>query len=368
MKVLLTTIVDNVNFGTYLQAYATAKLLKDRGCEVDILNYIRPHLENRNMLKKARSKGITSYLKGIIHVRLHAYMRHNLKKFLLDKVNVTEEFTNWEEFRSSLYGYDLYLVGSDQVWNSTHNHGVDGVFFFEGVTGRKASYASSVGIESFPKEDYTKIKTLLGEFDKISVRESFGVEALKSLGFENVSQVIDPTLMLNRDDWGKIYPKKFKKKEPFLLVYSVEVNRDDETIKIAKKIAQERGLKVYLVSPYIKFKSKLNVDQVFSLADTDTFLSLFAEADYAVVSSFHGTAFAINFCCQFVTVSPERFSTRVQSILKLLNLENRYVKSIEDIPSSDIDYKTIGMKLNENRLSSARILDDILNNEHENRK
>ena len=368
MKVLLTTIVDNVNFGTYLQAYATAKLLKDRGCDVDVLNYIRPHLENRYMLKKARINGVASYLKGIIHVRLQSYMRHNLKKFLLNKVNVTEEFTNWEEFRSSLSGYDLYLVGSDQVWNSTHNHGIDGVFFFEGVTGRKASYAASVGIESFPEEDHTKIKRLLGEFEKLSVRESFGVDALKSLGFANVSQVIDPTLMLSGEEWRKICGKRFKKREPYLLVYSVEVNRDNETIKIAKKIAQERGLKVYLISPYIKFKSKLNVDKVFSLADTDTFLSFFAEADYAVVSSFHGTAFAINFGCQFVTVSPERFSTRVQSILKLLNLENRYVKSVEDIPSSDIDYKTVGMKLNENRLSSARILDDILNNKHENRK
>lgn len=361
MKVLLTTIVDNVNYGTYLQGYATVKILQDRGCEVDVLNYTRPHLNRKNMLAKAKSNGLKSYLRGMVTVGLDAYMKYNLKKFLFRKAHTTIGFTDWTKFRETLPKYDLYLVGSDQVWNSTHNHGIDGVFFYEGVNGRKASYASSVGIESFPQEQYAQIKQLLGEFSQISVRESFGVEALKSLGFENVSQVLDPTLMLTGDEWRKVCGKRFKKTEPFLLVYSVEVNRDKETIEIARKIAKERGLKVYLISPYVKFNSKLNVDKLFSMADTDTFLALFSEADYAVVSSFHGTAFAINFGCQFVTVSPERFSTRVQSILKLLKLEDRYVKTIDDVPHSDIDYSEVNKILDANRLEASKVIDNIIN-------
>lgn len=364
MKVLLATIVDNVNYGTYLQAYATVKLLRDRGCEVDVLNYIRPHLNRRNMLAKAKSRGWLSYLRGHVNVWLDAYMKENLKKFLMEKVRSTEEFTDWTEFREKLPPYDLFLVGSDQVWNTSHNHGVDGVFFYDGVSGKKASYASSVGIESFPKEEYAKVKNLLGDFSAISVRESFGVEALNALGFESVAQVLDPTLMLTCDDWERICRKKYKKTEPFLLVYSVEVNRDKETIKIAKSIAKARGLKVYLVSPYVKFNSKLSVDKVFSLADTDTFLALFSEADYAVVSSFHGTAFAINFGCQFVTVSPERFSTRVVSLLKLLNLEDRYVKTSSELPSNDINYENVNLILKQERDSSALIIDEIVGFRH----
>ena len=65
------------------------------------------------------------------------------------------------------------------------------------------------------------------------------------------------------------------------------MNKDNETIAIARKIAKDRGLKLYLISPYVKFNSKLKVDKLFSLADTDTFLALFQEADYAVVSSEH---------------------------------------------------------------------------------
>ncbi len=360
MKVLLTTIVDNVNYGTYLQAYATVKLLKDRGCDVDVLNYIRPHLTPKHMLSKSKGRGLASYLRSLISIAMDGYMKQNLKKFLLNKSAITPPFSNWITYKNTLPPYDLYMVGSDQVWNTEHNHGVDGVFFFEGISGKKVAYASSVGIESFQKEDYSKIQTLLSDFSKISVRESFGVEALKNLGIDNVSQVLDPTLMLSKEDWKKIGKKTFRKTEPFLLVYSVEVNKDNETIAIARKIAKDRGLKLYLISPYVKFNSKLKVDKLFSLADTDTFLSLFQEADYAVVSSFHGTAFAINFGCQFVTIAPERFSTRVQSILKLLNIENRYIQNINDLPKSDIEYAQVHILLNYYRNESEKELNNLL--------
>lgn len=360
MKVLLTTIVDNVNYGTYLQAYATVKLLEDRGCKVDVLNYIRPHLTHKYMLSKSKERGLVSYIHGLISVALDGYMKQNLKKFLLDKAATTPLFSNWVIYQNSLPAYDLYMVGSDQVWNTEHNHGVDGVFFFEGISGKKVAYASSVGIESFQKEDYSKIQTLLSDFSKISVRESFGVEALKNLGIDNATQVLDPTLMLSKDDWKKIGRKTFRKTDPFLLVYSVEVNKDNETIAIARKIAKDRGLKLYLISPYVKFNSKLKVDKLFSLADTDTFLALFQEADYAVVSSFHGTAFAINFGCQFVTVAPERFSTRVQSILKLLDIEDRYIQNTNDIPPIDIDYSKVNNLLGYHRTVSETVLDSLI--------
>lgn len=360
MKILLTTIIDNVNYGTYLQAYATVKLLEDRGCEVCVLNYIRPHLTHGHMLTMAKAGGLKSYLRGLVRVILDKYMKQNLKKFILSKAHITRSFTDWQSFRKSLTKYDLYMVGSDQVWNTIHNHGVDRVFFFEGINGKKVAYASSIGIESFQKQDQSKIRNLLADFSKITVRESFGISALNYLGIENVTQVLDPTLMLTKKDWQIINKKKFNKTEPYLLIYSVEKKRDNDTIEIARKIASKRGLKIYLISPYVKFRSKLNVDRVFSLADTNTFLSLFLGADYAVVNSFHGTAFAVNFGCQFVTVAPERFSTRVESLLKLLHLESRYISNIEEIPNEEIDYIEVSKKLNEQRELSGTTLDKLL--------
>lgn len=312
------------------------------------------------MLAKAKSEGFKCYIKTLLIVSLDKYMKGNLKKFLTSKAHLTDEFTNWDAFRTTLPKYDLYLAGSDQVWNSTHNHGIDEVFFYGGIDGTKKSFATSIGIESFPETEHPRIKELLSGFSSISVRESFGVEALASLGIDNVSQVLDPTLLLTGDEWKKICGKRFVKTEPFLLIYSVENGREQAVIDIARKIAKERGLKIYMISPYIKFNSKIKVDRLFSLADTDAFLALFSQADYAVVSSFHGTAFAINFNCQFVTVSPERFSTRVQSILKLLDLEERYVMNVNEIPTTEIDYDIVNRMLEINRYKSIEALSNLI--------
>lgn len=360
MRILLSTIIDNINYGTYLQAFATAYLLRKKGHQVDILNYIRPHLTAKVMFSNARKHGIVSMLKAPVMIGLDAIMKRNLKRFLSTRVHLTAPFTDWIAFKKKIGGYDLYLTGSDQVWNTTHNHGIDEVYFWGGIAGKKCSYAASVGIESFPEQEQESIKKLLAEYSFISVRESFGIDALRQLDIPDATQVLDPTLMLDSKEWKNVTKCRFRKEEPYLLVYSVEVNKDREVLNIARKIANERGLKIYVVSPYLKFNSRLKVDKVFSMADTDTFLALFHNADYAVVSSFHGTAFAINFNRQFVTVAPERFSTRVQSILSLLNLSDRYVSNAESIPTVEIDYNRVNSRLDEERKRSAETLKKLL--------
>lgn len=356
MKVLVTTIVDNVNYGTYLQAYATVKLLRDRGCDVEVLNYTRPHLTHRAMLKSAAKGGVVALVRGFVAVIFDAAEKWNLRRFLTGRVKMTESFSDWKSFRSRLGRYDLYLVGSDQVWNTVHNKGIDGTFFFEGIEGLKESYASSIGTDSFDNKDRDSLTHLLSGFSKLTVRESFGVDTLRQLGFGDVEQVLDPTLMLTGDDWRGVCGNKFTKTEPYLLIYSVEVSKDLQTIEMARKIADERHLRLYLVSPYVKFKSRLNVDKVFAPADTEMFLSLFANADYAVVSSFHGTAFAVNFNCQFVTVAPERFSSRVLSLLKLLGLDSRYISNADEIPAGEIDYVRVNEILDCERAKAKAVI------------
>lgn len=361
MKILLTTIVDNINYGTYLQSYATVKLLNDFGHNVDVLNYIRPHLSNLNIFKDSLNGNFFKIIISLINACLHSLMRRNLKRFLTHRANLTSKFNNWDKFRQKLEQYDLYLTGSDQVWNTIHNHGIDSTYFFGGINGKKCSYAASIGMDSYPDSDISAIKQFLDSYSMISVRECFGIDALKNIGInKDIVQVIDPTLMLNSNDWDSSIKSKFHKKEPYLLVYSVEVKRDKEVIEIARHIANKRNLKVYLVSPYVKFRSKINVDRVFSLAKTETFLSLFSQADFAVVSSFHGTAFAINYNCQFVTVSPDRFSSRVESLLNLLNLNNRYIHNVGEIPNTEIDYNSVNNILALERQRSSDILSQIL--------
>ncbi|MFR8837562.1 polysaccharide pyruvyl transferase family protein [Bacteroides nordii] len=366
MKIILTTIVDNINFGTYLQAYATVRKLEERGHQITVLNYIRPYLTGKNYalayLNDKSKSIIIRYLYCIGYMSLNRYMTWQVKRFLQSHSNMTKKYYDAETIKKQLPPYDLYLTGSDQVWNSAHNFGIDTIFFWKGIKGKKASYAASIGLESFPEDQRYEIKKLLSEYEKISVRESFGIKALNQLGLINVQQVLDPTLLLNKEEWKSIAVKsKFHKCESYLLIYSVELNRTSAVINIAQKIAAERNLKLYMVCPTFKFKKKINVDRVFNLASVETFLSLFSQADYIVASSFHGTAFAINFNRQFVTVSPERFSTRVNSLLELLQLKNRYIKDESEIPIENIEYKFINKKLNEERMASEAFITDITN-------
>lgn len=359
-KVLLTTIVDNINYGTYLQAYATVKKLTDMGCSVEVLDYLRPHLTKSAMIKKSFGCGTKRAVTALPGIILDSLMKRNVKRFLTSRVKMSRRFSDWNKMLHTLSDFDLYITGSDQVWNSTHNHGIEEVFFFKGIDGVKKSYAASVGLESFPEEQQQQLKELLERYQTITVRESFGVKALEKIGIKRAVQVLDPTFLLTGAEWRAESRAQFKKTEPYLLVYSVEVGRDRETLEIARKIANEHSLKVYLISPYIKFNSRLKVDKLFSMADTEMFLTLFSQADYAVVSSFHGTAFAINFNIQFVTVSPDRFSSRVQSLLQLLNLRDRYITGIADIPPTDFDYHPVNEILNHEREKSLSILKDLI--------
>lgn len=364
MRILLTTIVDNINFGTYLQAYATVRKLEERGHSVDVLNYIRPYLSGkvyaRNCLKDHSRNVFMRYLYAVGHMVLNSFSIWQVKRFLTKHAKLTRKCFSLEEVQR-LAGsiYDLYLTGSDQVWNSQHNRGLDGVFFWAGIKGRKAAYAASIGFESFPEEEREPVCRLLSDYAVISVRESFGVKALSQVGIRNVRQALDPTLLLTKNEWSTLSKHRFKKNAPYLLVYSVEPERDSTVIAIARKIASERGLKVFWIYPTLKLKSQANVDRIFSFASVECFLSLFEQADYVVVSSFHGTAFAINFNKQFVTIAPERFSTRVNSLLQLLRLENRYIQNERQIPESDIDYAKVNGILQEERNKSMEVIDLI---------
>ena len=363
MRILLTTIVDNVNFGTYLQAYATVRKLEERGHSVDVLNYIRPYLTGKvyakKCLKDRRRNVFMRYLYAAGHMVLNSFMIWQVKRFLARRAKLTHKCSSLEEVQRLAGNYDLYLTGSDQVWNSQHNHGMDGVFFWSGVKGKKAAYAASIGFESFPEEEREPVYRLLSDYAVISVRESSGIKALSQVGIHNVRQALDPTLLLTKSEWSALSKRGFKKDIPYLLVYSVEPKRDSAVIAVARKIASERGLKVFWVGPTLKFKSQANVDRVFSLASVECFLSLFEQADYVVVSSFHGTAFAINFNRQFVTVAPERFNTRVNSLLQLLHLENRYIQNEGQIPGNDIDYAEVNGILQEERNKSMEVMDLI---------
>lgn len=366
MKIAIITIVDNINYGTYLQAYATYKIIKSLGHDPIIINYTRPYISSKEVaigyLRNPKMSILKKLAYASFYTLLYPFMIWQVKRFLSKNVKMTTLYRNYNELKKSPPEADIFLTGSDQVWNSNYNNGIDESFFLSFTKKKKYAYAASIGLNSFPEQEKEKIRKLLLEYKAISVREYFGIEALQNIGINNIIQVLDPTFLFTKEMWLSMIKKKNKKiKDRYLLIYSVESGRNDFVIQQAKEIASKRKLKLYWVCPTYKFKNALKVDKVYNFASVEDFIFLFANADFIVASSFHGTAFAINFNKEFLSVSPGKYNTRVCSLLKLCQLEDRYVsnsfKTNESI--ENINYNTVNSILNIERKKSISYLTKI---------
>lgn len=366
-RVSIITIFDNPNFGTYLQALALGLVLKMHGAKAEIVHYERPiwhvfpkllirfHFLEPLYILKAYLRGNKDYLQ-----------RLKCRKFVSKYIDVTKTYYSYEELKQDPPKADIYMTGSDQVWNTIHNHGVDKSFYLGYVPQGKPkyAYAASIGMSDIPDEHVNEMKKLLSQYDKITVREKSNVNLLSSIGIFS-EQVLDPTLLLNKDSWN-LYARHMHFTEPYLLVYSVESKERDCIVgQIARKVANLKGLKIYEVNYLDERKAIPGCDRHFFHAVPDIFLALLSHASYVVVSSFHGTAFAINFNKDFLSVLPDRFSSRLDGLLKMTKLENRKVSNIDDVTddliSTPIDFSEINSLLEKERKRSICILSKMVN-------
>lgn len=256
------------------------------------------------------------------------------------------------------------MTGSDQIWNSEYNGGVDRAHFLDfAPTGKpRLAYAASFGKDTLRPEEIEETKDLLNKYSALSVRESSGVKIINELGISGTQQVLDPTLLLGREEWAKEFFLTRPKEQQYLLIYSVERSLDDVVYSVARKIADAKGLSVIFLSPAAKLKSMKHCDLQLPFSKVVDFLQYFYYADFVVASSFHGTAFAINFNKQFVSVLPPKFGARPRSLLNLVGLNDRIVEGKIDMSKVDesIDFTAVNQILEQERAKSLAFLQKAL--------
>lgn len=370
-KVSIITIFDNTNYGTYLQALALGVVVKQQGFYVEYVNYCRSFQNFKFRIKEYLQNTRNPFRWVLRFIRLYksySLLKYN-HKFIKRYIDLSISYKSFEELVRNPPVADIYMTGSDQVWNSIHNRGIDRSFYLEyapeGAT--RVSYASSIGMEVIPGSEQEITLSLLRKYKSVSVRESSAKKILEGIGLSNVHIVLDPTLLLDKNQWMKYIKKTtFEKKEPYLIVYSVETKEQDIIInELARKIAAERKMKIYGVyygGPHYRIEC---CDKNYFRATPDLFLSLFSQADFAVVSSFHGTAFSVNFNLDFFTVIPDRFNSRIDSLLEMCHLQDRRITKVEDVLESSIasiDYKMINAILKQEREGSLNVMSCMLNN------
>ena len=355
MKVGILTFQQAINYGAILQLYALQYVLQKLQIDANVINYISPKLKQD--YKVIKFDTLKDFLAKIFVVKAFCERKRRFENFEKFYLNLTKEFYTKNELKFSSKKYDYIITGSDQVWNYLITN-TDTTYLLDFVEDRnkKLSYAASFGVENIPDNLKEKYKNLLKDFKAISVREKQGQNIIKELCNLDVPVVLDPTLLLDKNEWSKLNFTKEKRKK-YILVYCLR--KSDLLNGMAKTLQRETGFKLVILNPRARFMySKFSA----ATAGPEEFVELFMNAEFILTNSFHGTAFSINFNKRFLvdldTKSVQNTNSRLLNILELVNLTDRIVVEPQDIRKmyEDIDYRKVNEILDIERKTSLDYL------------
>ena len=380
MKVGILTILNVNNYGAELQCCALYRKLQQLGYDAEVINYLFGiHPEH---VFDGEKRTVPIPLKQLIKVKLLPVVQnmfcmfHQKNKRLRNK-RFDEFHAKYNHLTSTVYpsvkslyeakfNYDVLCIGSDQVWNYMKGYSLEPFFAcFDKNNMKKITYASSIGLSSLSVEAEQVFKKELASFAYISVREQQASEILEKLLNRKIDVVLDPTLILNKQEWIEVAKYDMCPKEKYLLVYIVTIKPCDYVLTLARHIAKQRNLKILRIcrDAYPEHSGS-DVEEILTAGPSD-FVGLFSKAEFVVTNSFHGTVFSINFSKPFYSVIKSHHSTnsRLTSILKKLGLEDRIVPVGSQLPMiSDIDFSDPSAKLEAERKLSIEYINKALSN------
>ena len=365
-----------LNFGSVLQAYCTCSIIKRFGFEPEIINYMEPRHTHLGAIKNIifdvfddvpMWKIPAQIAVGILKIFSYFIQRIKFSRFLSQYLPIgSRKYFSLKHLVRNPPQADIYMSGSDQVWNSGYNNGVDRAYFLDFVPAKtpKFSYASSFGKDKIIESEAHKIRDLLKTYRAISVREASAVQIISKLGISGASHVLDPTLLLSCEEWEhKFNLNDSPENKPYLLIYTVERSLDGLVYKFARKVANSLGLQIVFLSQAAKLYSMKECECQRSFSSVHDFLRYFYNANFIIASSFHGLAFSINFEKQFAVVLPPKYESRLVSLLDVVGLSKRIVSNDINLDPlrEPIDYSIVSRLIDRERQKSLDYLKLTLN-------
>ena len=369
MKISLLTLQYIPNYGSVLQTYATQFLFASAGCEVEVVNYVRPNCRRTNILANQLqldklNGGIRSYpgIKNIVSYKRKRYFERLdrvFQSFILKYIHLSKPYDTAESLMQNPPVADVYCTGSDQMWNSIWNDGIlkEHFLVYAPAGKKRIAFSTSFGRTELDKSELEITRSFIQKYDAISVREKSALDLLEQMGYRNGVHILDPTLIMTANDWASQLSIIPKINYRYVLTYGLNDNQELGTF--ARKIAKDNGLR--LINIGLSWRAYFNPGKTIQLPSVATFLSLIKHADYIVTDSFHGTAFSLNFNRQFFVFYPGRFSTRLQSILSLTHQEHRAVSdcTADWKKIKPIDYTEVNTILARERQKARRFIEEI---------
>lgn len=355
MKIGILTQHFLLNYGGIIQNFALQQVLLKLGHDPLTFEHDTCYSRTRWFLRSAKHVLKSHSLKGLpVYPTYQGRVGNkNFIKFVLKNIRsvTVKDFT---PSLTQIYGLDAYIVGSDQVWRPAFNLGprLGNMFLnFADDKVKKFSYAASFGCKEweYTKEQEKACSKLAKRFDAISVREASGVELCKEHFGVDATLVLDPTLLLNKEDYGKVCHDVPKKKK-HIFVYSLVVS--EGVLAVAKKLSEATMLPIVVKQAGDKVKKEDTIEDWFAE---------FRDADYVVTDSFHGMVFSIIFNKPFaIVMNPSGGNDRYLSLLSPLGLMERIVKDGTLPSDSAIDWQKVNTQLDSLRKTSLEFLKNNL--------
>ena len=354
MRIAITTWYGGINAGTFFQLYGLYTYLKKKGHYVEVIRYeSQPNdflpkgflyylFQFKNgFLKKINSIIERKRLKRIIEpYKLESELRNNRFQEFYDQIKFTERVCSDEDFERLNERFDIFIVGSDQIWNPTllnRRYLLDYVHHDK----LKVSYGPSVGTSFIFKKALDNYKKYLFDFDYISTREKVLQNALTAILNKTVQHVLDPSMLISKEEYLKIaeYPLQIPKKS-YLLCYFMPNNKNEEE-KI-RRYAQKHSLQI--VSMVMNSYSYTIKDAViYASAGPRQFVGLIENAAVVMTSSFHCSLFSIMLNQDLFVFEHKlagksaNISTRYIELLETFGLKHRLIGENEDIDGKHLE-------------------------------
>lgn len=355
-KIGTITFHKAINYGAVLQTYALQKALINEGINTEVINYTNNKIDNS--YKLFHNKSIKKIISDVIYFFVKMKKKKKFNKFINDNIILSEECKSFSDLEKIETNYDMFITGSDQVWNSKHT-GMDEGYFLKFVKNskKKNSYAASFGFNEIPEGKQEIYTEMLKEFNNISVREKNGINIINSLIKPNcdVEIHLDPTFLIDKEDWNKI--AKIPKETDYILVFVMQKNKT--IFEFAEKLAKETGKKIIYISD--SFKKRIKAKYKYTLSPEE-WLGYFINANYIVTNSFHGAAFSIILNKKFymeLQKPPATANSRLEDLLEKFGLQDRKIVNGENAVRTDIRWEYVNNIINEEKNKSINYLRKI---------
>ncbi len=358
MRIGIVTQPLRNNYGGILQNYALQQVLKRLGHIPVTIDFI-PQMPLWRFVLSTCKTFVLYFIPGRRRpfVFYRTRRKPRMQAFVEKHIVCTRTVRKYTSRLLHKYRIEALVVGSDQVWRPCYNRYPEDMFlrFARHAEMRKVAYAASFGVSDleFDERLLQRCMPLLQRFDRISVREASGVDLCRNYFHAEAEHVLDPTLLLCKEDYKQVCTGVPKHSGKFLACYILDPTEEQQ--RHIDRMAHHLHLKpIYFTAG---LKVPLSVEE---------WLAMFRDAECVVTDSFHGTAFSIIFGKPFITiVNKARGADRFVSLLRILGLESRLISSVEELTeelySTPVDWQTVDAALSVAREKSMVYLEKTLN-------